>query len=164
MSQVFLFIFLLIKQCFVYHFSDYPQKSYRVGTTWRWVNDFRIFILGWTIPAMHCKKWLRIKEQEYAWGSSDNVLFPPFWKVRSEHELIFPLLNFTLHGASWGVSASSGTAPREILDKKYRGMHITENTSQKYVLGFSLLITKAASLGYKGLQEQPLRYPRGMSY
>ncbi len=26
------------------------RNSYRVGTTWEWVNDDRIFIFGWTFP------------------------------------------------------------------------------------------------------------------
>ncbi len=30
--------------------SAEQRHSYRFGTTWRWVNDDRIFIFGWTIP------------------------------------------------------------------------------------------------------------------
>ncbi len=30
--------------------SAEQRNSYRLGTTWGWVNDDRIFIFGWTIP------------------------------------------------------------------------------------------------------------------
>ncbi len=30
--------------------SAEQRHSYRLGTTWGWVNDDRIFIFGWTIP------------------------------------------------------------------------------------------------------------------
>ncbi len=30
--------------------SAEQRNSYRIGTTWGWVNDDRIFIFGWTIP------------------------------------------------------------------------------------------------------------------
>lgn len=91
-------------------------------------------------------------------GSSDNIQFPLSWKVWAEHELIFPLLNFTLHGACSGFSASSGTAPREILDKSIGAWTSLNKRYRNMFLIFHFLITKAISLGYNGLQEQPLHY------
>ncbi len=34
--------------------STEQRNSYRFGSTWGWVNDYRIFIFGWTIPLSSC--------------------------------------------------------------------------------------------------------------
>ncbi len=71
-------------------FCNNKKKSYRFGTTWRAVNDDRIYIFGWTIPVLlqvcvHCCEcalgWVKCRGQipsmgHHTWPHTTSP-FPP---------------------------------------------------------------------------------------
>ncbi len=62
------------------HSSEYlplcsaeQRHSYRIGTTWGWVNDDRIFIFGWTIPLTGVN--MKLNTNLHSWINKDKISF-----------------------------------------------------------------------------------------
>ncbi len=77
--------------------STEGSKSYRFGTTWGWVNDYRIFIFSWTVPLKLA--WNRIYSRLFplSWCKSQCNSFSKWGKKKVGQDLFLSIENWLDH-------------------------------------------------------------------
>ncbi len=71
--------------------SEDEQRSYGFGTTWGWVINDRIFILGWTNPLMI---WTTRFSLHFLYSFKVSLRFSPYYKTTSKYVMSTVDLHF----------------------------------------------------------------------